>query len=284
VVTNCTLESIATAIKLGTGSEGDFRDLHFSNCTVRNSTVGIGFFIKDGGTAERVTFSNISISTLDDPSQVVEYLQRQIIPVYIDIEQRRDTSPIGAVRDVTFRDIYIHSDNGILIQGMRQSPIENLSLHNVTLRVDRGYPYGDREKHRGGPSNPNDDRITCYARQPSYVTLAHVDGLVVEDVRVLIADEVLAQYDRRALSIHETRNAAVRGIVRTPAGGGQEAIVHLENCEQVAIANCVARPGTGAFLELAGGRTAAISLVGNDLRAAQQAVRRAPDVPAEAIQ
>ncbi|NQT11989.1 MAG: hypothetical protein HQ582_04540, partial [Planctomycetes bacterium] len=42
VVSNCTLESIATAIKVGTESEGDFHDIRCSICTVRNSTVGVG--------------------------------------------------------------------------------------------------------------------------------------------------------------------------------------------------------------------------------------------------
>ncbi|MGH7952922.1 MAG: glycoside hydrolase family 28 protein, partial [Limisphaerales bacterium] len=60
VVNNCILESIAGAVKLGTGSSGDFRDIKVSNCVIRNSGVGLGLFIKDGGTVERCSFENIS--------------------------------------------------------------------------------------------------------------------------------------------------------------------------------------------------------------------------------
>ena len=67
VVTDCTTEGIATAIKLGTGSDGDFRNIAISSCTVRNSTVGVGFFVKEGGAIDGVTASNLTIETLRDP-------------------------------------------------------------------------------------------------------------------------------------------------------------------------------------------------------------------------
>ena len=283
VVSNCTLESCATAIKLGTESEGDFHDVRVSHCTVRNSTVGVGVYIKDGATAQRISFANLSIGTVEDPSQIRTYSREAIYPIFVDIEQREEDSPAGAVRDISFHDIQIHSDNGILLQGMQESPLENVSLRNVTFRVDKGFDYSNRVKHGGGKSNPNDDRRTRYARKPSYLAVAHVNGLFVDNVRLLVEDDVFNKYPRSALSIHESKSGTIRGIWRKPAGkeGGQP-VIRLHNCREMFVTSCCPSAGTPVFLELTGPQTSRVALVGNDLSGAERAVVEGDDVPADA--
>jgi hypothetical protein len=217
VVTNCTTESIATAIKLGTESSGDFRDILITNCTIRNSTVGLGIYVKDGATVERVTFSNISIGTLENPSLVnAPRLRNAIYPILFDVERRTASSPTGKIRDVIVRDIHVLSDNGVLIQGMPESPIEGISLDNILVRVPRGFDYSQRIKHAGGRANPDDERITLYARKPSYVTLAHVAGFTVDNLRVVMKEETLRESGRSALSIYDSREGLLGQITRSP--------------------------------------------------------------------
>ncbi len=217
LVTNCNTESVATAIKLGTESAADFRNVLITNCTVRNSTVGLGIYVKDGGTVERVVFSNISIETLADPSDVnAPRLSNAIYPIFFDVEKRTDSSPAGKIRDVIMRDIHIQSDNGMLIQGMTDSPIEDLTLENITFRVSKGFDYSDRVKHAGGRGNPQDDRISLYARKPSYAILANVRGFSVSNLRVMIDEEVFRQYGRSALAVYDCSDGVLRDIHRWP--------------------------------------------------------------------
>ena len=219
VVTNCVLESIATAVKIGTESPSDFRNILVSNCVIRNSTIGIGLFLKDGGTAERVSFSNCTIETTRQPELAGESLKESIYPIFVDIEKRRVDSRIGRIRDLNFSDISILSDNGILIQGMSSGRIENVSLRNITMRVDRAVDYAKRKKHVGGTTEKTEDRReTVFARKPSYVTLANVDGLTVNGLRVLIPNDVFAQYQRSALWLHSVSKATLSDIHREPAG------------------------------------------------------------------
>ena len=284
VVTNCTVESIATAIKLGTASHADFRDIHVSNCVVRNSTVGIGIYIKDGGTAERVTFSDISVGTIEDVSQVKDYLKNSTYPIFVDIERRKEPSPIGAVRDLTFRGIHIQSDNGSLIQGMRESPIRNLVLRDITTRVDKPFDYGQRKKHSGGSMNPKDERNTLYAQKPSYFTLAHIDGLVVDNLCLLVDDAVFAEFPRSVLSVNETTDGLLCNLRRTPVGlPNGEPLVDIHNCQRMSLTSCFAAPGTPLFLRLSGKSTKGISLVGNDLSEAASPVAQGDDVPPHAV-
>jgi polygalacturonase len=217
-VTNCVLETIATAVKIGTESPSDFRNILVSNCVIRNSTVGIGIFIKDGGTAEHISFSNCTIETIREPELASGSLQNSIYPIFVDIEKRRPESPVGKICDLNFSDIAVVSDNGILIQGMSAGRIENLSMRNVTMRVDRAFDYSARKKHVGGKVESTEDRReTIYARKPSYVTLANIDGLTIDALRVFIPDEVFSKYPRSALSIHGVSNAVIRDVQRQPA-------------------------------------------------------------------
>lgn len=277
VVTNCTLETIATALKLGTESHGDFRNIHFSNCTIRNTPVGIGFYMKDGATMERVTFSNISIES-SSPSLHTVY------PVFMDIEKRNPDSRSGKIRDVTFRDITIHTGAGSLIQGMPESPIENLTLQNITVRVDRAEDHSKRSKPVGGTRTTRDDRDTKYARQPAYLILAHVNGLLVDNIRVLVSDEVHRQYERSAISGHLLEQGTIRAVSRSPAGaGGKLPVISLQDCRQMLITNSQAAPGTPVFVGLSGKQSDQISLVGNDLSNAISPVVRAEEVAADAV-
>ncbi len=285
VVTNCVLESIATAVKIGTESPSDFRNILVSNCVIRNSTIGLGLFLKDGGTAERISFSNCTIETTRQPELANESLKDSIYPIFVDIEKRQANSRIGKIRDLSFSDISILSDNGILIQGMTAGRIENVSLHNITMRIDRAADYARRRKHVGGKTEKTEDRReTIFARQPSYVTLANIDGLTVNGLRVLIPDEVFGQYNRSALSLHSVSKAILTDIRREPPGADSNVpVLMMEDGRNALLTGCLALPNTGVFLGLAGKETANISLKANDLTAAKEAIRVSEGVPEGAI-
>jgi hypothetical protein len=275
VVTNCTTESIATAIKLGTASDGDYRNITISNCTVRNSTVGVGLFMKDGGTIESVVVSGLAIENLRDPKLVTpEGLRNMSYPLFVDIEKRTDASRIGAIRNVIFNNIEIRSNNGILMQGMLESPLENLVLQNIALRVAQPYDYSRRAKHAGGTINPHDDRITLYARQPSYCTIANVRNLTVENLHVDAGPDVLQACPRSVLSVFNGERAILKSITRTPAGDFGP-VVDLHRVRPTLITGCLAGSGTGTFLRTEGMSVEDVALEANHLRGAKKAWEQA---------
>ncbi len=282
VVSNCTLESIATAVKIGTETPRDFRNIHFSNCAIRNSTVGIGIYVKDGATVERVTFSNISIE--NHSASAAASQGRRICPIFVDIEKRHPDSLIGKIRDITFDDIQIYSGVGVLIQGMPESPIENLTLEDVAFRVYDPGDYSNRRKHVGGRRTTSDERDTLYARKPSYVTLAHVKGLTVKDLKVHISEGDFRKYERSAFHGNEMENCVIRNVFREPSGkGGVAPVVALHNCRNTLVTDCIAGPATPVFLGLSGRRTARISIDRTGLQGAVRSVARGKDVPSDAI-
>ena len=285
VVTNCTMASNATAIKIGTESHSDFRNIHISNCVIRDSTVGIGMYIKDGATAERISFSNCTIETIRKPELVKESLMNSIYPIFVDIEKRDPESRVGHIRDLTFSDISIVSDNGILIQGMSQPNIENLVLRNITLRIDRAFDYSQRKKHVGGRTRSTEDRRrTEFAQQESYVTLANINGVTVNHLQVWIPEQVYGQFPRVALSLYNVDGADLSHIRRISGGSGKEApVVVLENCRDGFLSSCKTLSRTDVFLSVRGQKTQRISLAGNDLSQASTAVQLGPEVKKQEV-
>jgi polygalacturonase len=224
VVTNCTLETTCTAIKLGTESFGDFRDVHVSGCTIRNTRTGVGFYLKDGATMERITLANLSI-------------EADLFPIFVDVERRYPDSRVGQIRDVSLRDVFIQSRDGLLIQGMSESPIENLTMQNIHMRVTDAVDYARRSKPKGSARSSPDDRDTCYARQPSYMALAHVQGLVLDNVSVRITEEDFSRYERSAVYGHALEDGVLRNVRRQPVGReGQIPVIDLHDCQRVSVA------------------------------------------------
>ncbi|MGC9326493.1 MAG: glycoside hydrolase family 28 protein [Candidatus Hinthialibacter sp.] len=275
VVTNCTLETTTTALKLGTESRGDFRDIHFSNCTIKETRTGIGFFMKDGSVMERVTFSNISIET---PRQ--HPYPMDVFPIFMDIEKRHAETPIGKIRDVIFQNIQIHSGSGILIQGMPESFIENLTLQNISFRADWADDYSKRKKAVGGRRTYKDDRDVKYARLPSFLTLAHIDGLHIDNFQVAADSAAYPKQNRCALQGWDVRNGVLQSIaMHSP----WDALIRLHNSRDILLCGSQAVKGTKHFVEVGGSETQNVVLTGNNLQNAEQSYLRHEEVPPEAI-
>lgn len=236
VVNNCILESVAGALKLGTDSSGDFRNIRVSNCVIRNSGVGIGLFIKDGGTVADVCFSNLLIETTRQNVPINQRLRNNIFPIYIDLTQRHLNSPLSRIRDVTFDDIQISSDNSIVIQGMAQREIESLTLRGINFRVNSSFNFSHRTEREGGESTYSDANQTRFVRKPTYIALAHVNGLSVEDVRVEIPEDVFNEFPRSALAVFNSQDGVIRNVSRHPEESpNSPPVVVLNDCQGVAL-------------------------------------------------
>ena len=161
-------------IKLGTESNGGYRNITISNCTCMWSS-GLAFEEVDQGRMENITVSNISLS------HVHHY------PIYI-TTGCRNRGPKEVTRMSSARDIYINnviaddcdSLAGIIITGMEGEPIRNVSLSNIRIQ------------YRGGGkkvSTPYREQGTNYPEPrwagptPAYGLFArHVDGLHLQNV------------------------------------------------------------------------------------------------------
>jgi hypothetical protein len=128
-VTNCTLETLCAALKLGTESYADFKRITFSNCAVRAASRLFAIYIRDGATAEDITVSNI-VGTTKAPL----VLNR---PIQLMVTKRRDYSPLGTIKNVFIDNIICKTDGRVLMTADEGGTIENVRIMNMHLE----YPF-----------------------------------------------------------------------------------------------------------------------------------------------
>jgi len=245
VVTNCTLISSASALKLGTESLADIRHCVFSNCVIRDSRTGLALLGKDGGVFENVSFSNISISTMPKHGSGPSW------PIAIDLERRYKDSRVGRIRDINFSDIQISTKGRVLVGGMSERAVEQIRFHNIRMSVTGFVPVEKTRKMSGGiaeASVPADD----FGWVPSALIFANTRGLDLRDIRVQWDTEETPQ-ERHAIygaKLEDVRIESFNGRAAKP--GGTLAAIDLRDSRNVLLSGCRAGGGAKLTVHLSG--------------------------------
>ena len=215
-VTNCIASSRCNGIKLGTESNGGFRNIVISNCAVYDTfSSGIALQITDGGDMDGVTVSNISMKNVGSP-------------IFIILSDRRrgpEGTELGSLKNVTINNLtatgpftkwyaprfsavqesgeYCYSDvHTSTVTGQPDKPIENIYLSNVYITVPGGGSEEDRdvvlpeitklypENHHFGDRNPAYGIYFRHVKNLS-VSNVHIDTLKPDGREVLYFEDVI---------------------------------------------------------------------------------------------
>ena len=162
--------------KLGTESNGGYRNISLTNCTFMYSS-GLAFEEVDQGRMENIVVSNITMS------HVHHY------PIYI-TTGCRNRGPKEVTTPSTARDIQISNviaddcDSlcSVIVTGMPGVPVKNVWLSNIRLYFKGGGTKDLADKHyREQGTNYPEPKFAGWT--PAYGLYArHVDGLYVNDV------------------------------------------------------------------------------------------------------
>lgn len=143
-VTNCVVTSYSNALKLGAVSKGGFEDIVFSNCTIYDTRLsGIAVEIVDGGYADRIVFSNITMNNVNGS-------------IFIKADNRQKDK-FGQIRNVIISNIIASGIGkwkanpaekynkeefderiGVVISGNEKCKVENVTFSNIHLQFAGG--------------------------------------------------------------------------------------------------------------------------------------------------
>jgi polygalacturonase len=118
-------------IKIGTESNGDFRNITIRHCTFRRSR-GLALETVDGATIENVSVSHLTLEDITNSAIFLRIGNRARGPV---------GTPIGALRNVTISDLTARQVDGrfpIVLSGLPDHPLENILLANITVETTGG--------------------------------------------------------------------------------------------------------------------------------------------------
>ncbi len=196
-------------IKMGTESNGGFRNVTISNCTFR-SCRGLALEEVDGGILENFAISNLTMM------DIAGY------PIYITTGQRNRgpnvTSP-SVMRNITISHVIatgVDATSGIQITGLPDMPIENLRIEDVRIHYNGG---GTREQADRVPPElnkgyPEPSRVGV---MPAYGLYArHVKDLELANLRFTFeqpdARPAIAAVDVHGLEIDNLKAQLGQGV------------------------------------------------------------------------
>jgi len=133
VVSNCILSSRSACIRVGYGHH-PIRNLVFSNIVMETSNRGIGVFARNESSIENVLFDNIIMSTRLHSG----HWWGKGEPIHVSAVKDSELGKAGTINNVRFSNIMATGETGMLIYGSEGSPIENVSLQNVSLTIHKG--------------------------------------------------------------------------------------------------------------------------------------------------
>jgi hypothetical protein len=226
-VSDCELMCTASAVKLGSGTAGDFRNLSFSDCVVRGSSRGLVIQLRDQGSVENIVFRGFQIETrLFDPHYWghAEPIQVTALPrTMAQADGRRPAwnldARLGTVSGVRFSEIEACGEGGIVLYGCPQSVLRDIELDSVHLRIDKRsrWPGGYldlRPIDLGGSDvwvDPTRDPGRIPGKVPGLLARC-VSGLRLRDVEVVRGTGPL-DYLGEALELEQADGVTIEGFV-----------------------------------------------------------------------
>jgi hypothetical protein len=255
-VTNCRLSSASSALKFCDGNMNCIRHVTVDNTVIRESNRGIAFMLFDGGYVSDVVLSNLTIECRRHDW----FWWGDGDPFHFEIRRRSEVDgtphpgqpPAGSIRNVTIRNVVAHGQGTSTIHGHPDSWLDGVSLDNIKLFVSND------------PDSPLQKTVDA-------MEVRWARNLKIRDVEVIWDKPSSAKW-RSALRVEDARDLELDDFRGKPAAAGAPAVVFM-NVDGASVRGSNALPGTDLFLDIAGGMSRGIRLMGNDLGGAKTPYR-----------
>ncbi len=133
IIDSCTLVSTSAAVKIGTEGVDDFRNVIVNNCVISKSNRGLSIQIRDGGSVENVSYSNIMIETrrfCPDWWGTAE-------PIVITSFNRDENTNSGSIKNIRFFNVTARGENGVLLHGSEDNYVEDVTFENCNITLTK---------------------------------------------------------------------------------------------------------------------------------------------------
>ena len=224
-VSNCIVSSRCNGLKMGTESNGGFKNIVMTGCAIYDTRLaGVALEIVDGGTMDRVVVSNITMDKIGAPIFLRLGNRARPFKPALSLSNGKDMEKpcIGAMRNIAISNIEATGANptGCAISGLPEAKIENVTMSNLRLSFDGGGTKADAG--RTVPEKPADyPEYSMFGKLPAYgLYCRHVKGLKLLNVQLQLAKPD----QRHAVVLEDVEDAFVDCLDAQSSPGAGEMI------------------------------------------------------------
>jgi polygalacturonase len=218
-VHDCVIRTQDAGLKIGTETTGDIHDILFERCKILSGSRGLCIQLRDEGCISNVIFRDIQFTSryYSDPWWGRgEAISLTAIP-------RLPTTKLGTMRDIQFQNVTGLAENSIRINGTTNSHIQNVSLKNVSVKLDR------RTKYKGGffDNRPTKVLVPVETHDTPGFNIRYADDVTLKDCSVAWGRN-LPDYFTSALEAENVTGLCLAGFKGTAAHPGRDAdiVIH----------------------------------------------------------
>lgn len=170
-------DRVTGRIKLGTESNGGFRNIAISNINFIHCR-GLAIETVDGGYIEDIAVSNITMRDITTAPLFIRLGKRQRAP---------EGTPVAKVRRISIDNVVVsgvHHEFASIIAGLTESPVEDVRLSNIRIHYNGGGSRADAEREI--PQNEkNYPEPSMFGVTPAYgFFVRHAKGVTFDNVEV----------------------------------------------------------------------------------------------------
>lgn len=205
-------DGVTGRIKMGTESNGGFRNITISNCVFERCR-GLAIESVDGGVIEDITIDNLAMRDLTSAPLFIRLGRRLRAP---------EGTPVGAIRRINISNVVVSNADARYassVSGVPGHPVQDVRISNLFVVHQGGGTRADalRELPENAASYPDPSMFgvtpahALYARHVSALALLHVSvqatqpelrpAIVLRDVRDLVVQDWRGLNDTRQAEV-----------------------------------------------------------------------------------
>lgn len=253
-------------IKFGTESMAPFENIKISDIYIYDTrNGGIKMHSVDGAQIRNVEISNIVMNNVRTPIMI--RLGSRLNVFRKDIDNQQAT---GVIENVTIKNVkakaaypaQLNPPTGILITGVPNHPIKNLTLDNIEIMLAGRGTVANSRHQVPEAENKYPEVSTFGPTIPAYgIWARHVSGLTLNKIRITLDSMDM----RPAFIIQDGKNIKITNS-EVPAFHNVEAVIRLESVDEASILNVKSEGEAKSFVRVEGNPNAKINLTNNHIK------------------
>lgn len=202
IIKGCILHSRDSALKIGTETWGNIRQVIMSDCIIKDCSRAVGIWSRDGGTISDIYIHHIMGNT----KRYADCPQRSFAPrwwgkgepIFISATKRKDGDRIpGKIHHIQMDHIRITSESCIFIGGEEYAPIEHIRFQDIEIVWKKqGLHLPDVLDEQPSARDVYKHEIPCiYGRYADYVQLS--GKFIIEDsLKDVVKETKITEHSR----------------------------------------------------------------------------------------